>query len=156
MNAEVIKAMNKKEKKHPVRKWWKNNSYKVWRVILFPVWMGAKNLKKIEDKLNARDKARNKWNEKKANEILNYYIPRTATWHKQDKAFFLFDNGYGWSINKKVIKIKDRRFWNRHRGFAGGKIRDYLINDFELDGFTKEIGNCSCGWTEITFRMIEE
>ena len=154
MNAEVVKAMNKKEKKHPIRKWWRNNSYKVWRVILFPVWIGAKHLKKIDDKLNAR----NKWSEERAKEIFDYYIPRNADWDNESKSFYFFDNGAGWGINhaKKYLKRKDRRFWNNHNGFWGSKLRTYLIEKFELEGFEKEVGNCDGGWTEITFKIIEK
>lgn len=57
---------------------------------------------------------------------------------------------------KKYLKRKDRRFWNVHRGWAGGEIRSYLIKEFELEGFEKEVGNCDDGRTEIPFKMIEE
>ena len=57
---------------------------------------------------------------------------------------------------KRYIKRKDRHFWNVHKGFGGGKIRSYLINKFELEGFKKEVGDCSTGWTEITFTIIEK
>ena len=153
MNKEVIKAMNKKETKiDELRKWWNKNGHKVTRVVLFPVWWGIKAKDKVATYLNSREE----WNEEKAKEILNYYIPRSADWNADDKCFYFFDNGYGWSMNiKKYIKRKDRRFWNIHRGFSGGKIRSYLINEFELEGFKKEVGDCN-GWTEITFTMIEK
>ena len=42
MNAEIIKAMNKKETAiDRFGKWWAKNGYKVMRVILFPIWWGA-------------------------------------------------------------------------------------------------------------------
>ena len=41
MNAEIIKAMNKKKKKNTFREWWNKNSYKVYRVIFFPIWIAA-------------------------------------------------------------------------------------------------------------------
>ena len=152
MNAEIIKAMNKKEKKHPVRKWWNKNGYKVLRVILFPIWIGAIIIDKTNKYLNSRQK----WSEERAKEILNYYIPRRANWNAEDKTFYFFDNGMGWgNLAKKYLKRKDRRWWNLHRGWTGGKIRDYLLNEFELEGFTKEIGNCYDGWTEVSFTMIE-
>ena len=44
MNNEVIKAMNRKEKKHTFRKWWSNNGYKVLRVIFSP--FGLRELSK--------------------------------------------------------------------------------------------------------------
>ena len=154
MNKEIIKAMNRKEKKHPIRDWWKKNGYKVLRVILFPVWVFALGIDKIQKKLNARQK----WSEDRAKEILDYYIPRKADWCEEDKTFYFFDNGMGWSMSfaKKYLKLKDRRWWDCYRGWVGGKIRTYLIDEYELEGFTKEIGNCAGGWTEVSFTKIEK
>lgn len=39
MNAEVKKAMEKKTTFN-FYKWWHKNSYKIMRVVLFPVWIG--------------------------------------------------------------------------------------------------------------------
>ena len=155
MNKEVVKAMNKKENRfNAIKKWWNKNGHKVMRVVLFPVWFGIKAKEKITSYLNSREE----WSEERVKEILNYYIPRLADWNEEDKSFYFFDNGYGWSIGlaKKYLKRKDRRFWNIYNGWSGGKIRSYLIDEFELEGFEKEVGNCSDGWTEIAFRMIEK
>ena len=124
------------------------------RVVLFPVWFGIKAKEKITSYLNSREE----WSEERVKEILNYYVPRLADWDEEDKCFYFFDNGYGWSIGlaKKYLKRKDRRFWNIYNGLSGGKIRSYLIDEFELEGFEKEVGNCSDSWTEIAFRMIEK
>ena len=151
MNKEIVKAMKGKKEPSKLRKWWKKNDYKVWRVILFPIWVAVVTKEKIEVYLNSLQK----WSEERVNEILQYYIPRRSEWDEEDKEFYFFDNGFGWSINsaKKYLKRRDRRFWNNHKGFCGGKIRDYLINKFELEGFTKEVRNCSDGWTEIIFKL---
>ena len=152
LNKEIVKAMNRKEKKHTIRKWWNKNGYKVLRVVLFPIWIVAITYEKIIDWLNYR----NSWNEERAKEILNYYIPRRAEWDKENNEFYFFDNGYGWSIYyaKRYLKRKDRRFWRVNSGAWGYKMRSYLINEFELEGFTKEVGNCDDGWTELTFKII--
>ena len=153
MNAEIVKAINEKNKKHPVRKWWNKNGYKVMRVILFPIWIGEVINEKIQKNLNARQE----WSEKRVHEILSYYIPRKADWDADDKTFYFFDNGMGWGrLAKKYLKRKDRRWWNKYRGFYGGEIRTYLIDKFELEGFTKELGQCDDGWTEISFTLIEK
>jgi hypothetical protein len=154
MNAEIIKAMNRKKKNHAFRKWWSKNGYKVMRVVLFPIWIATIIYERVQRWINAR----NHWNSARADEILSYYIPRRAEWDSEDKSFYFFDNGMGWNLSyaKKYLKRKDRRFWYNNCGCWGGNIRTYLINEFELEGFTKEIGDCFSGWTEITFTMIEK
>ena len=116
-------------------------------------------IKKIvykETKLRESSGLRTEW-ESRADEILSYYVPRYAHRDNKDKTLYFFDNGYGWSLGlaKKYLKLKDRKFWKLYAG-SGGRIRKYLINNFELEGFTKEVGNCYDGFTEITFRMKTE
>ena len=152
MNAEIIKAINKKNKKHPFRKWWNKNGYKVIRVILFPIWFGIV----AKDKINKYLTSRQEWSNERAEQILSYYIPRRAVWREEDKTFCFYDNGMGWgNLAKKYIKLKDRRWWNNYSSPWGGEIRRYLIDEFELEGFTKKLGNCDDGWTEIYFTLIE-
>lgn len=150
MNNEILKAMRRsKKKEHKIRKWWNKNGYKIFRVILFPFWIGSILHKKIHTWLNNQQK----WNEKRATEILNYYIPRRSKWDAEDKSFNFFDNGMGWNIKlaKRYLKLKDRRFWKVNCAWWGGEMRSFLMNKFELEGFTKELGDCSEGWTEISF-----
>ena len=151
MNAEVIKAMNKKETKvSKFRKWWSKNDYKVYRIIFFPIWIASVLGAKITKWLNSRQA----WSNERVNEILNYYVPRFAEWDAEKQEFYFFDNGYGWSLHyaKRYLKRKDRRFWEIYNCAWGGNIRDYLIEKFELEGFTKEIHNCSDSCTEIIFK----
>ena len=154
MNAEVIKIMNKKEKKQNFRKWWRKNGYKVLRVVLFPIWIGEI----IQEKIKAYLYSREVWSEERVKEILDYYIPHTSDWDANDKDLYFFNNGYGWSIHfaKKYLKRKDRRWWKKHCGWSGGDIRRYLIDKYELEGFTKEVRDCNGSWTEILFKMKEE
>lgn len=153
MNKEIIKAMNRKEKKQTFRKWWRKNEHIVARIVFFPIWIVMVINQKIEIILDKR----NKWDEERANEILNYYIPRRASWveDEDEKEFYFFDNGFGWSIYsaKKYLKRKDRRFWKIHSGSWGYRIREYLIKNFELEGFTKEVLDTNDSWTEISFKI---
>ena len=152
MNAEIIKAINEKNKKHPFRKWWNKNGYKIMRVILFPIWIGMV----AKDKINEYLASRQKWSDERAKEILNYYIPRRADWCEEDKTFYFYDNGMGWgNLSKRYLKLKDRRWWNNYNGFWGGEIRLYLIEEFELEGFIKEVIRRDETETEITFTLIE-
>lgn len=155
MNNEVIKAMNKKETKiDKIRKWWGKNGYKVMRVILFPIWWGIK----AEEKIDAYLDSRNTWSEERANEILSYYIPRNANWDAEKKSFYFYDNGMGWDMRcrQKRVKLKDRRWWENYTRAWGGRVRIYLIERFELEGFEKTVGNTDDFCTEVTFKMIEK
>lgn len=150
MNTEVIKAMQGK-KEHKVRNWWRKNGYKALRVVLFPVWM----IIRLKDKIVAYQNSKEEWNEERINEILNYYVPRRATWEEEKHCFYFFDNGMGWDyyFAKRFLKRKDRRWWKVNCGWWGGKIRTYMIEKFELEGFTKKVGICDEGWTEITYYL---
>lgn len=150
MNAEIIKAMNRKNKKNSLNRWWYRNGHKVMRVVLFPIWICMWASDKIKNWLNAQQV----WSEERANEILNYYIPRRSEWDAREETFHFFDNGMGWYLRsaKKYLKRKDRRFWYLFHY----KIRWYLIDNYELEGFKKEKGDCSDGWTEVYFKINKE
>lgn len=155
MNKEIIKAMNKKEvKTNSIKKWWKKNNYKVARVVLFPIWWGICAKNKIHDYRYKRLE----WSKERANEILSYYIPRKSEWDNEDKTFYFADNGMGWRMkcHQKKIKLKDRAWWRKYTCIWGGRVRTYLLKEFELEGFTKEVGDTYDGWTEVCFRLIEK
>lgn len=142
MNKEIVRAMEKKERKFS--KWLRKNGYKIMRVLLFFIWIPMW----FNDKLNARQK----WSEERANKILSYYIPRNSEWDASENCFYFFDNGLGWSANKK-IKWRDRRWWKRNCSFFGGKIRSYLISTFGLEGFKKKVLETENSTTEIIFYL---
>lgn len=156
MNKETLKAIkksNQTSKLEPLKNWWEKYNYIVFRIIFFPIWIITLGYYKIIDYLNSRTQ----WDEKRADKILSYYIPRRSDWNEEDKTFYFFDNGYGWIIGsaKKFLKLKDRRFWQNNAYVWGGEIRDYLIKTFELEGFTKKVID-EQNYTEIIFEMIRE
>ena len=155
MNKEVIKAMNKKETAAKrFSKWWSKNGYKVMRVVLFPIWSCVWAHGKIKNHLYAQLE----WSEKRAHRILSYYVPRFAHWDAEDKSFYFADNGLGWSMtcHRMKVKLRDRSWWKKYTSGWGGKVRTYLLEKFELEGFIKEVGDTDDSWTEITFHLIEK
>ena len=153
MNKETVKAMNKKHTiLDDIKNWWYKNDYKVWRVLLFPVWAVVWCREKIKPILDNNTP----WSEERAAEILGYYIPRRAEWNAEKKEFYFFDNGMGWNMKhtlRKYIKLRDRRFWKLYACGWGYKMRDYLIKGFELEGFTKKVSPSYDFETEIVFTM---
>ena len=90
MNAEIIKAMNRKNEKHPIRDWWKKNGRKVVRVTLFPVWV----LDRLNNKWYAMKDAKHAWSDERVNEILNYYVPRKCSWNEEEQELYFFDGSF--------------------------------------------------------------
>lgn len=152
MNKEIIKAMQGKNE-HKAHRWWNKNNYKVFRIIFFPIWV----IMVLKDKIVTYLDSKEKWDEKRADKIFNYFIPRRAEWDNEEKCFYYFNNGLGWSLTyaKKFLKRKDRRFWKVNCGWYGGKMRKYLIEQFQLEGFTKEVRDTWDDWTDISFKLIE-
>lgn len=156
MNREAIKAINKAEKEHPIKDWWENNCYDIARIIFFPIWFPMWLMLLVSKKYEKWANKRQKWSNERANKILAYYIPRKADWDKEDKVFYFFDNGMEWNNSAmKYLKFKDRRWWKKYSRCWGGEIREYLIEEFELEGFKKEVGYTDDGDTDITFTLIE-
>ena len=154
MNKEIVKAMNKKKASNfrvTVKRWWRKNDYKIRRIIFFPIWI----ITVLKDLYNTHADSKEGWDEKRAEEILNYYVPRRFHWIPERQSFYYFDNGRGWGITsaKKYLKRKDRRFWRIHAGWFGGEMRDFMINKFELEGCTKRVGDCADEWTEIEYTL---
>ena len=151
MNKEVIKAMEKKEESsfNNFRKWWSRNRHKIFRVILFPIYI----ITILCNKRKEIVRKANPWNEARAEEILNYYIPRSSNWSDEEKAFYYFNNGVGWNMCFFFFyfKRKDRNFWK----YNYNQIRRYIIDKVELEGFVKKVGECSVGWTELNFTLID-
>lgn len=155
MNKEIEKAMNRKESKtFHFYGWWIRNGYKVKRVVLFPIWVYMCGKEKINNYLNSKCE----WSEEKANEILSYYIPRRSIWNAEEEYFLFWDNGENWSqkFNLKRIKIKDRRWWKNNAKIQGWKMKNYLIEKFEMEGFKKIIGDMDNGFISIYFKKIEK
>lgn len=149
MTKETMKVIQNKQKRHPYHDWWQKHGYKVLRVIFFPIWFFIVVIEKIHNKVYTNID----WDEERVNKVLNYYIPRVSTWKPKEKVFYFFDNGFGWNLcfAKKHLKRKERRFWKKFTGLAGGEIKEYLIKSFELEGFNKEIISTWSTTLEIIF-----
>lgn len=161
MNKEVMKVIEKKKKNEAIMKiihkkkckanhWWYKNKDKITRIIIFPVHC----IDYLKDVINEYLDKKQTWNENRAIEILNYYVPRYSDWDEKNKCFYFSDTGMGWHIwnAKKYLRRKDRRFWKVYSKVYGGAMRDFLINNFQLSGFTKHVYECMDAFeTYITF-----
>lgn len=158
MNQEVLKAMNKSNKeKFSVKV--KKVLKKIDKIILYPVCLMCEGFDELGAKYQKWQASKNEWDEARAKEIFDYFIPRRCNWNEKDKTFYYFNNGYGWdmAIAKKYLKRKDRTFWKIHCGWWGNEMRKYLCEKYELEGFRKIVyHNYNPHFTEISFKLIED
>lgn len=151
MTKEVEKAIKKASKKNrkvpQIKNWWRQNSYKVYRVIFFPIWIVAI----ISEKIKNYSYSHNQWSKQEVDRILNYYVPRRAEYDEEEKTFYLYYNCFGKTLGnaKKYLKRKDRKFWEKYN-YA---IHEYLKKEYELEGFKKVVDKCANG-IEIEFVQI--
>ena len=114
-----------------------------------------KRIANLKERINTCLNSKNEWNEERANEILSYFIPRAAVWSEDTKTFYYANSGTDWDLNYCIeyLNKEDRIWWNCNSKPFGGKIKTYLVEEFELDGFTKEIVYTNDeGWVEILFK----
>lgn len=114
-----------------------------------------KRIANLKERINTCLNSRNEWDEVKANEILSYFIPRASVWSEDTKTFYYANSGTDWELNYCIeyLDKEDCIWWNCNSKPFGGKIKTYLVEKFELDGFTKEIVYTNDeGWVEILFK----
>lgn len=101
------------------------------------------------------NKAKVQWSDERANEVLTHWFLEKADWLERDRIFWYYRKSLGWDYrrNKRYLRKQDRIFWKKYAGYCGGEIKEYLVNKFQLDGFTK-IVHCS-DWDnfEIEFKQ---
>lgn len=112
--------------------WYCNIASKILQFLLLPTYLFITQKKKHEE----NQKRIVEWNEARAKEILDYWVPQRSNWDSKKKVYRLYLNGsLSWSAesNKEYLAKKDYKFWD----YNWKKILDYLVNTYEADGFTK-------------------
>ena len=138
MNKEVLKAMNKKEKKTSnFKKWWNKNNYKVCRVLFFYIYLPSIAYEKIKKHIRKQIA----WSEEKATKALNYFLPHVLEFVEEDNAYYYCTNWHydGWNIAKKVPFGMKK--WAKKFGYETLK---YLEEGYENAEFSKSIEKDYC------------
>lgn len=146
MKTSTEKILARKEKELAIKEWWAKNRYKVNRVILFPLWVSVEIYNKRKEKRYKHEK----WDKKRADTFLQYYILKAARWDKESNSLYFWKSCYS-KPEKKFVKRKDRTFVL----YYWFKIQDYLIDEFKLEEFTKIIETNDTNWVEIFFKEMK-
>jgi len=136
MNDSLIKAKAKKDKKRPIRDWWRKNDYKVFRVILFPVYFVSLFSERHKDKTYEQME----FSSDVCKKYLDKVLPNMVAHYCEDAKNFLisstddmgdleFHDFWG-SYNKNK---KSSRFFLKF----DNQFRDYIMNEYQIDGYQK-------------------
>ena len=115
-----------------------------------------KRISNLKERINNCLNSKNEWDEARANGILSYFIPRAAVWSEDTKTFYYANSGEDWDLMSSIeyLNKEDRIWWKCNTKPFGGKIKNYLVERFELDGFTKKVIYTNDeGWAEILFKL---
>lgn len=109
---------------------YKNFTTKHW--FFYPLMIVCWWYDKFTDKIQER----RKWNEKRTIRILNYAFPKGAFISKKNQTItrYITTWQFKWYLITRAIDGNYCRKFN-------DKITDYLINNYEIKGYTKTIEN---------------
>lgn len=132
------KEKENKRKNNKLRRWYRKNRYKIWRIILFPFW--------IYDILETKHRNNNYKKMRFSNEVCKEYLDKVMPFmilnYCEDTDRFFISNYheagdinifdfFDTNINKKYKKI------SRYFGKFNGYLFDYILNEYEIDGYKK-------------------
>ena len=118
-------------KKKNKKKWWiintKNYSYYIWALPIIPFcWV----YDKIVDLI---DKSR-KWDEAKADKILNKTLPKMLKWDEEEKNYYLYIRSF-YGFNWERVPFIYRK-WSKKFSY---RLKEYLLDKYENELYTKKV-----------------
>ena len=131
-------------KKKNKKKWWiintKNYSYYIWALPIIPFcW--------VYDKIvNLIDKSR-KWDEAKADKILNKTLPKMLKWDEEEKNYYLYIRSF-YGFNWERVPFIYRK-WSKKFSY---RLKEYFLEKYENELYTKRVETEDYNeWYYITF-----
>lgn len=136
---EFNKALETKKEK----KVYKFKEWKTEYIILYPLMIVVY----YGDKLFETWKNSLKWSDKKTEKILAYAFPKTAEINKEKGTIGKYIRSWGVYVKNWRVKWYHKNYCSKYNT----RIITYLIEQFEIDGFTKEVDVEDTEWTYVKF-----
>lgn len=138
---KIEKQFKKQEKKknNAIRKWWRQNDYKVFRVVFFYVaipyfiWHKIKNTR--YDRMKYSDALTKKY--------LDKVLPKLVARYEESPNEILFHNteDFGgirmyWDLCSSAMKKQFKKEVQYFTKF-NSKVKEYIIDDYTIEGYEK-------------------
>lgn len=101
----------------------------------------------VAEKVEDLFKKSQKWSDKKAEKVIYEVLVNAVD--VEDGELILSDNAFRWKAN---LPISLRAWANIYKY----DILDYLVEKFEMEGYTKEKQKCFAGGYDIIFKPIDK
>ena len=139
-------AKQQRREKSKLRKWWRRNDYKVWRVLLFWLWIPIVLSGKIDDKRYQAIQYSNETTKKYLNKVLPYLV---TYWKEYPNCFLITDAGDMGGISFKALQCLPNRYRKQKRYFIKfyKEVIAYIVRTYEIDGYDKFTIMTSTDWS---------
>lgn len=135
---KIEKQVAKKQRRenNKLRKWWRNNSYKVWRVLLFWIWLPIKLLHDADEKKYKTIQYSDEITKKYLDKVLPYLV---SYWGEEPNCFLITSAGDMGSIRFTALMHLPRRYRKQQRYFIVfyEQVKAYIVRTYEIDGYDK-------------------
>lgn len=131
---QVAKQQRKENSK--LRKWWRNNDYKVWRVLLFWIWIPIVLFGLSEDQQFKKMQYSDEKTKKYLDKVLPYLVSR---WGEESNCFLITDAGDMGGVNFKSLMNLPNRYRKQERYFIKfyQEVKAYIVRTYQVDGYEK-------------------
>ena len=135
-NIEKQVAIKQRRENSKLRKWWRSNSYKVWRVLLFWIWIPMVLSNKKKDKQYKSMQYSEETTKKYLDKVLPYLV---SYWGEEPNCFLFTTAGDMGGINFKALMHLRRRYRKQERYFTKfyEEVKAYIVRKYEIDGYEK-------------------
>ena len=138
MKNKIEKQVAKKQrrKNNKLRKWWSKNDYKVWRVLLFWLWIPIKLFRKI----NERKYKATQYSDQITKKYLDKVLPYLVSYWDEDPSRFLFTTASDMGgISFRALMSLPSRYSKQRRYFTKfyQDVKEYILKTYEIDGYEK-------------------
>ena len=138
MKNKIEKQVAKKQRKEKskLRKWWRNNDYKVWRVLLFWIWVPMLVLGKREHRKFKTMRYSEEATQKYLDKVLPYLV---SHWREESNCFLFTDAGDFGGIQFRALMSLPRRYRKQERYFIKfyQEVKAFIVRTYQVDGYDK-------------------
>jgi hypothetical protein len=135
---KIEKQVNRKKRRenNKLRKWWRKNDYKVWRILLFWLWLPIKLFDDTDKKRYKAIQYNDEITKKYLDKVLPYLV---SYWREESDCFLITSAGDMGGINFKALMYLPRRYRKQQRYFVKfyEEVKTYIVRTFEIDGYKK-------------------